>query len=121
MKRSVSRWGVFDLETTNLNTFKRKADPFNPGNWIVMMGLCTELNLTPRGYRFMQATSRSEARAAFINLLDSTRMIVGHNIKFDILYMMQDRETREYFRAWVAAGGRIFCTQLAEYLLLGIS
>lgn len=47
--------------------------------------------------------------------LDGIKVIVGHNIKFDMLYFWKDPE----FQKFLLRGGYCYDTQLAEYLLTG--
>lgn len=47
--------------------------------------------------------------------LKDVNLIIGHNIKFDLLYLWRNDELQHFFRA----NGRIWDTQLAEYILSG--
>lgn len=47
--------------------------------------------------------------------LDGVKIIVGHNIKFDLLYFWEDEE----FQKFLANGGYVYDTQVAEYLITG--
>ncbi|WP_321875662.1 DNA polymerase [Burkholderia cenocepacia] len=67
---------------------------------------------------------RIQADCWFIDLLEGTKILVGHNIKFDVLYALgnpnSNREAnRKAWMKWVAEGGLVWDTQLAEYLLKG--
>lgn len=42
-------------------------------------------------------------------------ILVGHNIKFDLLHLWKDEALQMFLRN----GGRIWCTQLAEFMLTG--
>lgn len=100
---------VIDKETSIYESFGRKANPFDHRNYVVANGLkyqdgrklvlhkLVDKQLYPDGW------------------LDGVTCLVGHNIKFDLLYMWG----RKDFQDWLAAGGRIYCTQYAEYLISG--
>lgn len=47
--------------------------------------------------------------------LDGVKVIIGHNIKFDLLYFWADKE----FQDFLLRGGYVYDTQLGEYLLTG--
>ncbi|WP_256244001.1 DNA polymerase [Burkholderia ubonensis] len=70
------------------------------------------------------ACKRMQGDDWFIKLLEGTKILVGHNIKFDILYALgnpnSNREAnRKAWMKWVAEGGLVWDTQLGEYLLKG--
>ena len=111
-------WAVVDLETTIKSSFKRKANPFDKDNWVVMMGWCTKDNQHPQGMRMTQQT-QSKMTDKFIELLQSSKMIVGQNIKFDLLYLLRDPRAYTAWQDWVVNGGNVWDCQLAEYLLQG--
>lgn len=111
---------VWDLETTIRSNFKRKGNPFDPLNFVVMSG-----------YKFRDGNVFGDyfGRGAkpsdwFRKLLAGHKLLVGQNIKFDILYALMDPEhgaaNLEAWMEWVAAGGLVWDTQLAEYLLKGM-
>ena len=111
-------WAVVDLETTIRNSFKRKANPFDPLNWVVMMGWATKSNPRPEGMRLTQQ-NQSKMTDKFIELLQGTKLLVGVNIKFDLLYLLRDQRAYAAWQDYVAAGGNVWDCQLAEYLLQG--
>src|SRR5690606_28711446 len=61
----------------------------------------------------------------FTKLLEGTLILVGQNIKFDILSALNDKEhgnaNRIAWMAFVARGGNVWDIQLAEYLLNGMT
>lgn len=111
-------WGVIDLETTTHSGYGRKADPFNPENWVVMMGWCTKDNPKPEGKRYTRNNQQDVGRD-FVNLLGKCSILVGVNAKFDLLYLLRDAATYAHWQEWVAAGGNVWCCQIAEYILQG--
>jgi DNA polymerase I-like protein with 3'-5' exonuclease and polymerase domains len=102
---------TFDLETTMNSPLGNKAHPRWPENYIVMWGL-----LAGDGSAAMSAklTSRIEA-TSLRPFLMSASLLVGQNIKFDLLYCLQ----WGIISAEELAHRDIWDTQLAEYLLSG--
>lgn len=114
---------VFDEETTirnkEIGTFK--ASPFHPDNGLVMGG-ATAVNLDdfhisgidtksgPDFFKYLDDLYTGAYDIAFPTIL------VGHNVKFDILYLY-----REDYAKWEprVRKGRLWDTMLAEYLLSG--
>ena len=111
-------WACLDLETTVHSSFKRKANPFDKDNWVVMMGWCTADDRNPQGMRLTQQT-QSKMTDKFIELLQGTKLLVGVNLKFDLLYLLRDPRAYEAWQDYVVRGGNVFDCQLAEYLLQG--
>ena len=117
-------WACLDLETTIHSGFKRKANSFLKDedgswkNWVVMMGWCTAADRNPQGMRLTQQT-QSKMTDKFIELLQGTKLLVGVNIKFDLLYLLRDPRAYEAWQDYVVRGGNVFDCQLAEYLLQG--
>ncbi|WLJ70792.1 putative DNA polymerase [Vibrio phage MJW] len=100
----------FDCETTirNLDIGKLQASPFHPANKMVCFG-CKTLDAEPVVLRPEHADFPTIIRENGVLLL------VGQNIKFDLLWMMR---TYPDFRDMLP-NLCIWDTQLAEYLLTG--
>lgn len=99
---------TFDLETTIKQSYKRKANPFDDENWVVAAGYkehgkdsSTVYYLKPDEYR--------------VSIPEHIQLLVGFNIKFDLLWSWSHDELRAFFKR----GGRVWCCQYAEYLLEG--
>lgn len=99
----MSSYLTLDLETGFKEEYGRKGNPFiNP---IVAIGLC----------------SSGEAHSEYIypnklkKLIIDEDVIVLHNAGFDLLYLWGLEDLQNFFRL----GGKIWCTQFAEYLLTG--
>ena len=92
---------VFDLETTSHETYGRFANPFDDRNQVVVT----------IEKRYDKELSVVMTRKALD--LDGIEILVGHNIKFDLGYYWE--ELKDFFRA----GGTIWDTMLAEYILSG--
>src|SRR5688572_17328010 len=103
----MARYIVFDLETNTKVAFKRKANfMFNK---IVAVGLKMEDQKLP-----LYAYGDSEV-SIWLHKLIEYDLIIGHNIKFDLLYIWN----QPWFQSWLANGGKIYDTSLAHYFLSG--
>ena len=110
---------TLDCETTIKYSFKRKGNPFDPSNYIVMPGW---LNGKEEWGRAAYFKSREESHSStwFRDVLASTKLLVGFNIKYDIHHAIQEPRNYEAWMEWVAGGGTIWDGQLAEYCLNGM-
>ncbi|ANH51081.1 DNA polymerase [Pseudomonas phage VSW-3] len=109
-----------DVETSIHSSYKRKADPFNPLNWVVYVGHKKSADKEVTKIRF---TSKKESMGWFGRyLLEQWPMIItGHNLKFDVLHgIALDPWSYAIYQEWIVAGGQLWDTQLAEYLLEGM-
>ena len=96
----IRKLAVLDLETTIHNTIgNNKASPHSPANRVVYTGL--------------RENSTNRIHPSFYGCWD-LEMLIGHNIKFDLLYLMRKKGSREWMKT-----GKIWDTQLAEYILTG--
>lgn len=102
---------TYDLETTTLTHMKRKASPFCPDNWVVAAGYKRD-DGAPFGVYFTNKESSLEHEMPFE---PTTKLLVGFNIKFDLLWMWHRPELQAFFRN----GGKIWDCQYVEYLLEG--
>jgi hypothetical protein len=121
---------VWDTETSTKTEFKRKANAFSAENYIVCHGF-SRGNLkvdslgTPKGSYYGNTKEKGIPDAWFTNLLKGTKMLVGQNIKFDLLYALANPNSNceanlAAWMEWIAAGGYVWDIQLAEYLLAGM-
>lgn len=104
---------IWDLETTTVEKFKRKASPFVPENWVVAEGW--KILGQDECCRWRYFYNESDSRSSYTRIPDDVTVIVGHNIKFDLLWELvrKNPDLRNFLRR----GGKIWCTQYAEYLL----
>lgn len=105
-----SKYLIFDLETQINKSHKRVANPWHPDNYVVMRGWKKQGDACASWKRFEQAQPDNHL------MIDAdVSVLVGHNIKFDMLYEMAglNPHLREFFQR----GGRIWDTQYAEYLI----
>jgi DNA polymerase I-like protein with 3'-5' exonuclease and polymerase domains len=107
----MSKYLVFDRETENHEYRKRFASPFYEKNWTVALGWKKQGDKQCSSLYF--PTKEDEKP---LQIDDDVTILVGHNLKFDLLYGWKDPQLIEFFKR----GGRIWCTQYAEYLLEGM-
>jgi DNA polymerase I len=108
---------VWDIETTIKSLFKRKGSPFHPDNWTVTHGYKRLAEPGVLEHRF----GKSRPKAGWLRpVLEGTKLLVGQNIKFDLLHALQDPDNLEAWMDYVSGGGDIWDVQLAEYLLCGM-
>ena len=106
---------VIDLETSIKNRGDEaigtnKASPFCDKNDIVLLGV--KLN---NGIESIYTTSHL-CDIPWNDYLNNVQVLVGHNIKFDLLYLYRDVRA---IRSFIKNGGMVWDTQLAEYLITG--
>src|SRR5215475_4232710 len=109
-------WTALDLETGIKAAGGRKGSPFCLDNDIIAAGWLRQGGPVEGMY----SKDGLDVGEWFENLLEGTKLLVGQNIKFDLLYILT-RSERAY-KAWmrhVEAGLNVWDTQLAEYLLQG--
>lgn len=118
--RPLKGWTVADVETSIVSSYKRTADQFNPMNWTVYVGRKHSSAADVTKIRFMD---KKQSIGWLGKLLedDWPAILVGHNLKFDILHgIAQDPWSYAVYKKWIVAGGQLWDTQLAEYLLEGM-
>ena len=110
-------YATWDTETTIKTSFKRKANPFDPANWVVTHGWKHKGDSHVTEYRF---GNLRPGPGWLKPVLSGCRLLIGFNIKFDLLHALQDPENLEAWMDYVAGGGNVWDCQLAEYLLEGM-
>lgn len=106
----MARYMVFDLETETHHSYKRKANCFDDRNWILATGWKVQGDAQCSGKYHKEYT-----RDVSLHIPDDVTLLVGFNIKFDLLWLWHTEEMKAYFKR----GGKIWCCQYAEYLLEG--
>ena len=109
-------YATWDTETTTKTSFKRKANPFDKGNWVVTHAFKKKGGKVEE-YRF--GRDRPDP-GWLVPVLAGTRLLIGFNIKFDLLHALQDSDNLAAWMEYVAGGGNVWDCQLAEYLLNGM-
>lgn len=106
-------WCILDLETQNIQHCGHASSPHEPQNYIVAAAFAKNYEPVQSWY----FNNKEEALASdwFKQALQGTKVLVAHNATFELhwLYACYPEELKEFLRN----GGRIFCTQYAEYLL----
>lgn len=102
---------TLDLECENHSKFKRKASPFDIRNYIVQIGW--SINGGKRHEKYYEEWHREPVLPSLKNI----QLLVGFNIKFDLLWVWSEQELTEFFER----GGQVYCGQYAEYLLNGMN
>lgn len=100
---------VFDEETTTHIGYKRKASPFIQENRKVALGWKVQKGKICGEYY------KTRADVKPLHIPSHVTILVGHNIKFDLLWEWHNKEMQDFIRR----GGKVWCTQYAEYLLEG--
>lgn len=108
----LGTWFIHDFETQNEEYFGSKASPHNPNNYVVATGYCIDGGDIQAHYFHCKEQSLAHD---WIDKLAGCRYYVAHNATFEIHWML--KFYREQFINFIKNGGRIFCTQLAEYML----
>ena len=99
------------METQNHESYKRTANPFDTRNWVVAYGWRD--SATSAGAKGMYYPEYTSTLDSDWFIPDHVDVIVGHNIKFDLLYVWNHPSTKAFIRR----GGKIWDTQLAQYYL----
>lgn len=109
----MGKYLVFDEETENVTVYKRFSSPFHQDNWIVARGWKKQGD-TQCSWEYFPEHNRD----SHLVIDDDVDLLVGHNIKFDLLWEMA--QNNPYLHNFFKRGGRIWDTQYAEYLIEGM-
>lgn len=106
---------VFDLETTIHNRGEdavgnMQASPHHPDNRIVLGGYKRQGNGS--------VTVLKGSKTDWTYMLNRTDLLVGQNIKFDLMHLRKLVGDECYYD-WIKRGGTIWDTMQAEYLITG--
>lgn len=101
---------IFDEETEIHKSHRRTANPFDERNYVVARGWKKEGDTVCTAEFYTGRTAEN-----YLKIPDDVDVIVGHNIKFDLLYELVANESS--IKAFYRRGGKIWDTQYAEYLL----
>jgi DNA polymerase I-like protein with 3'-5' exonuclease and polymerase domains len=100
---------VVDVETSYQKTESGGLDPspFHPNNILVSVGLDSKYGSEYYFLNHSEKISRGGA-ARVQEVLDETTLLVGHNIKFDLMWLLE---------AGFKYSGRVYDTMIGEYIL----
>lgn len=102
---------VIDLETTGTKEYGRMCNPLNPNHEVNVYAEYRGPNTEP----LIITDFEGDLRPYLDLKLDGVTHIIGHNIKFDLLFLWDMPQIQEFF----ARGGKIWDTMLAEYFIRG--
>lgn len=105
------RYAVFDIETSSRPMFSKK---FHPLDTLGEVTCYTAILSNGRGIRKYAVDGLSRDNHVF-DWLDEVDILVGHNLKFDLLPFWRNKSLQSFFKRC----GRIWDTMVAEYLLHG--
>ena len=104
----MSKYMIIDYETENHKKYKRLANPFIKENWVVYRGWKIQGDK-----KCSMSHHPVKKRKSFLKIPKNVNLLVGFNIKFDLLYEWDSPELKKFFKR----GGKIWCCQYVEYLL----
>ena len=106
---------IIDLETENYPWYGQLASPHNPDNYIVMAGWRDDiLGGTPGPVQHLHFLNEEDAACNWLSL-DGVDFLVAHNAMYEISWFLSRH--RAEFLKFLKRGGRVLCTQQAEYIL----
>jgi hypothetical protein len=122
MEKLLLKTKSFDIETDTHTLHKRKASPWHPDRKVVCaaVDMLGDAAKPPAKLWFF---GKAGAPKGWLKpVLEGTKVLVGANIKFDILHaIVGDDENLEAWMDWVCRGGWVWDIQLAEYKLNGMT
>lgn len=110
----MGKYLVFDSETETYISHKRKANPFDERNWVVMRGWKKQGD--PCGSHTYHPV---HDRTSYLEIDEDVDLLVGFNLKFDILWEMA--QLNPSLKKFFKRGGKIWDCQYVEYLIHGQS
>lgn len=106
-----------DLETESHEYLGRKGSPYTQKNWIIMPGWRDDVDGVPGEVtdRYFKSLAEAEDPANPWFNLDGVDILVCFNAMFEMSWFFTRH--KDEFLKFLRRGGRVLCTQLAEYLL----
>lgn len=106
----IMAYMIQDLEVGTKTHLKRKASCFHEDNYIVAAGWKVQKD-KQASWIYYDKPGKDRA----IKIPDHVTLIVGFNLKFDLMWQWDSEELQSFFKR----GGKIWDCQYAEYLLHG--
>ena len=103
----ATNYAVLDLETSVKESYGRLANPFDKDNYIVSLGI------RYRNGEEIKTHALDGPVLPEAGWLDDVQVIIGINLKFDLLYLWRNPDLQAFFKR----GGRIYDVQYAEYIV----
>jgi hypothetical protein len=105
----MSKYCVIDIETSIKESFLRKANPFDPENTIVAIGL------KKKGEDARTYYKEEDWNSVLREIFSDVSVMIAFNAKFECLYFWK----YPAFQDWLKSGGKIYCPQSGHYILTG--
>lgn len=106
---------ILDLECQNLPWYGAVASPYNPENWIVMAGWRDDVDCQPGPVQVRHNPRIEDAEDTSWFNLEGVDYLVAFNAGYEISWFLSRH--REEFEKFLKRGGRVLCSQMAEYIL----
>lgn len=106
-------WLIHDYEVENYEYYGSIASPHNPDNYIVATGWC--IDNQPIQSLYFDSADQAAKSNWFAKALEGQKVYVAHNATFEIHWNL--KVYGDVFLDWIKKGGKIWCTQYAEFLL----
>ncbi|QOV07727.1 DNA polymerase I [Acinetobacter virus fBenAci001] len=106
-------WIILDFEVENYEYCGSLASPHCPENYVVAAGWACDNGLVKSEY--YTEPDQWLASTAFDEDLLNSKVLVAHNLSFELHWLLATKF--ELIKTFLNNGGRVFCTQYAEFLI----
>ncbi|XNL98427.1 DNA polymerase [Acinetobacter phage vB_AbaA_LLY] len=106
-------WIILDFEVENYEYCGSLASPHCPENYVVAAGWACDNGLVKSEY--YTEPDQWIASTAFDEDLLNSKVLVAHNLSFELHWLFATKF--ELIKKFLNNGGRVFCTQYAEFLI----
>ncbi|HCH9020331.1 TPA: hypothetical protein NNS98_004536 [Salmonella enterica] len=106
-------WIILDFEVENYEYCGSLASPHCPENYVVAAGWACDNGLVKSEY--YTEPDQWAASTAFDEDLLNSKVLVAHNLSFELHWLLATKF--ELIKKFLNNGGRVFCTQYAEFLI----
>lgn len=103
-----------DLETNNNQYYGAVASPRHPDNYVVAVGWAID-EKPYSGEVLYEYYNNAEEATDWLHIPDDVWLIVAHNAGYELDWMLYQQ--RDKILAFLARGGKIYCTAYGHYLL----
>ncbi|QGF20154.1 DNA polymerase I [Acinetobacter phage vB_AbaP_PMK34] len=106
-------WIILDFEVENYEYCGSLASPHCPENYVVAAGWACDNG--PVKSEYYTEPNQWAASTAFDEDLLNSKVLVAHNLSFELHWLLATKF--ELIKKFLNNGGRVFCTQYAEFLI----
>uniref|UniRef100_A0AAU8KXI2 DNA polymerase n=1 Tax=Acinetobacter phage vB_Ab_1137_KEN_01 TaxID=3143009 RepID=A0AAU8KXI2_9VIRU len=106
-------WIILDFEVENYEYCGSLASPHCPENYVVAAGWACDNGLVKSEY--YTEPDQWVASTTFDEDLLNSKVLVAHNLSFELHWLLATKF--ELIKKFLNNGGRVFCTQYAEFLI----